>query len=125
MPHPLVAVVARTLPGSGQETAPYLALLERRMAVLGAGQWPAPASRGEAAAARRVLARIHAQWDDCDENRVRGYLDGWLDDGEDARAAAIRAVNAAAAALATTEARPATIWFFLWELESVLESPTA
>jgi len=51
---------------------------------------------------------------------VRGYLDRWAKAGEDGLEATARALHEAAAALGALRARPQTLWFFLWEMESVL-----
>jgi hypothetical protein len=70
--------------------------------------------------ARRFLASREGAWDDGDENLVRGYLDRWLRKGDDPLVAAARGLTEAASALAEMRAGPETLWFFLWELESVL-----
>ena len=75
----------------------------------------------EAARARRFLAARRDAWDDGDETLVRTYLDGWTRPGEDASRAAVRRLADAARALAALEVRPPTLWFFLWEMESVLK----
>jgi hypothetical protein len=74
------------------------------------------------ALARRFLAPLEAVWHDGDENLVRGYLDRWMTPGEDAPAAAARALLEAAVALPAIGARPEALWFYLWEMESMLES---
>jgi hypothetical protein len=126
MPHPLVDAVARALPQRAPpEAARYLELLERRLTVLAASEWPVPATAEERAIARRFLRRFHASWHDGDENVVRGYLDRWQRAEDDPQRAAASGLNEAALALVAQAARPETLWFFLWELESVLESETA
>ena len=108
---------------------PYLVLLDQRLAALSAlaagrpaatsGLRIAPADR---ALARRFLSAHRYEWDDGDENLVRGFLDRWTKEGEDPLAAAARGLSEGAAALGAMRARPETIWFFLWELESVLST---
>ena len=76
--------------------------------------------------ADRILARgflrpLEATWHDGDENLVRGYLDRWTGAGEQAPAAA-RALLEAAQALPAMGARAEALWFYLWEMESMLES---
>jgi CheY-like chemotaxis protein len=117
--------VGRVLPASGDRDA-YLALLEARLRALGAvakgrGEWPR-ASRGERALARRVLRKLPGAWDDGDENLVRGFLDKWLGPVETPAVAAARSLLNAAAALAPIRARPGTLYFLLWEMESMLTS---
>jgi hypothetical protein len=80
------------------------------------------ADPGGHALARRFLRPLVGTWDDGDENLVRGYLDRWVAAGADPVRAAARGLAEAAAALAAIESRPATLWFLLWELESVLSS---
>src|SRR5687768_8554270 len=127
-PHPLIAVIRRQLGEDlGDRSRAYLALLDDRLAALAAlGQGRAlvagdlrlsPADR---ALARRFLAAHEGAWDDGDENLVRGFLDRWLREGDDPFAATARGLSEAASSLARMEARPETLWFFLWELESVL-----
>jgi len=70
--------------------------------------------------ARRVAAAIEGEWDDGDENLVRGWLDRRRAAGEEPGAAAARALLAAARALVLIRPRPATVRFFLWEMESIL-----
>ncbi len=79
-------------------------------------------SPADRAVARRFLAGHEGAWDDGDENLVRGYLDRWLREGDDPLVAAARGLAEAAGALAAMDARPETLWFFLWELESVLSA---
>ena len=108
-------------------TRDYLALLDDRLAGLGALAAQGRLASGDLrlgpadrALARRFLAARKGEWDDGDENLVRGFLDRWTREGEDALTAAARGLTEAAAALASVRARPETIWFFLWELESIL-----
>jgi hypothetical protein len=77
------------------------------------------------ALARRFLEPLDGLWDDGDEELVRGYVDRWLRQEEDPKRAAARALVTAARELAGLETRRETLWFFLWELESVLESVAA
>jgi hypothetical protein len=97
----------------------FLALLDRRLAALAAGR-PLRVRAGERDLARRFLARVAGRWDDGDENLVRGYLDRWRRPGAPARQEAQRALLDAAASLGRIVTRPGTLWFFLWELESML-----
>jgi hypothetical protein len=120
--------VERALPRRDRSLdEPYLALLDERLAALRAlasggnaahdGLRVAPADR---ALARRFLSAHRYDWNDGDENLVRGFVDGWTKEGEDPVAAVARGLSEAAAALGAMRARPETLWFFLWELESVL-----
>jgi len=122
--HPLVAAVRRSLPRPAPPDAPaYLKLLARRLTALreaasgGTPDWRL--DRRERSVARRFVQRFAESWDDGDENLVRGYLDRWLPPEADAPAAAAAALLQAADALAGAEVRPGTLWFFLWEMESV------
>ena len=106
---------------------PYLDLLDARLAALSdlAAGRPAPAdglrtSPADRALARRFLSAHRYDWDDGDENLVRGFLDRWTKEGEEPLGATARGLTEAAAALGAMRARPETLWFFLWELESVL-----
>lgn len=124
-PHALVAAVRKALPRPlGVDASAYLALLDRRLTVLeaqgGETRLAALADRTAHELARRVLRRFEGTWDDGDENLVRGYLDRWVAEGADPERAAARGLAEAASALGSMAARPATIWFFLWEMESVL-----
>jgi len=129
--HPLIDAVRRTLPRPLSTTSRrYLSLLARRLTVLGTvADGGDTAALAEAAAsrplARRFLEPLEGRWDDGDEELVRGYLDRWLRGGEDPRRAAARALATAARELAALETRRETLWFFLWEMESVLESVAA
>jgi len=53
---------------------------------------------------------------------VRGYLDRWTGRDEEGLAGTARALHEAAGALGAMRARPETVWFFLWEMESVLSA---
>jgi hypothetical protein len=97
----------------------FLALLDRRLAALSAGR-PLRVRAAERDLARGFLARVAGRWDDGDENLVRGYLDRWRRPGASARQEAQRALLEAAASLGRIVTRPGTLWFFLWEMESVL-----
>ena len=79
-------------------------------------------SPADRALARRFLSAHRYEWDDGDENLVRGWLDRWAGRGEEGLAGTARALYEAAAALGAMRARPETLWFFLWEMESVLSS---
>jgi hypothetical protein len=123
-PHPLVAKVRGALPRP-RAAAGFLRYLERRLQGLeavaaGADPKRLVGSPPEAARARRFLAARREAWDDGDETLVRAYLDGWTRPGEDESRAAVRRLAGAALALAALEVRPQTLWFFLWEMESVL-----
>jgi hypothetical protein len=105
--------------------ARFLRLLERRLQGLEAVASGADAKRlllgpRDEARARRFLAARRDAWDDGDETLVRAYLDGWTRPGEDKSRAAVRRLADAARALAALEVRPQTLWFFLWEMESIL-----
>jgi len=126
--HALTAAVARALVGPARaEARGYLDMIDERLATLGdlaAGRSAAPEGLrvrpADRALARRFLAAHRREWDDGDENLVRGFLDRWTTDREDPLAAAARGLTEAADALGGMRARPGTLWFFLWELESVL-----
>ena len=124
--HPFTAVLRRALPKPRRPAAePYLRLLDRRFAVLArisSGADPratkASTSAPERRLARRFLAGRKGGWHDGDENLVRGYLDRW-ERGPAVRARA-RGLLEAAAALAGMRPPRGALWFFLWEMESVL-----
>jgi len=59
-------------------------------------------------------------WQDGDENLVRGYLDRWERGDGRAAAARARSLLECASALAAIGAPPGALWFFLWEMESIL-----
>jgi hypothetical protein len=128
MTHPLTRTVARVLPRPRSPAATrYLALLDRRLAradrmaagIRAAARAEAKASR---VLARRFLRPYEGSWSDGDENLVRGYLDAWQRSGVSPAVEAARALSKCARALAAIEPPPSTIWFFLWEMESMLES---
>jgi CheY-like chemotaxis protein len=129
--NPLIAAVRRTLPRPLSPTSRrYLSLLDRRLAALvvvaeGGHTAALAESNASHALARRFLEPLEGLWDDGDEELVRGYVDRWLREGEDPQRAAARALVTAARELAGLETRRETLWFFLWELESVLESVAA
>jgi hypothetical protein len=77
-------------------------------------------SAADRALARRFLGPLEGTWHDGDENLVRGFLDRWQGPGEDGGAARARGLLQAAGELAGISPRPETLWFFLWEMESVL-----
>ncbi len=131
MRHPLVDTLASALPDPRPaEAARYLVLLGRRLRWIearAAGN-PRAAARliptpDERALARRFLRHFEAVWDDGDENLVRGHLDRFTRPGQDPGRQAALSVLAAANELARIIARPGTLFFFLWELESMLTSP--
>jgi len=107
---------------------PYLALLDDRLATLSALAAGGPGAPGlrvgpaDRALARRFLSTHRREWDDGDENLVRGFLDRWTKATEDPLVATARGLSEAALALGAMQARPGTLWFFLWELESVLSA---
>lgn len=124
--HPLVASVRRALRRPSPAAESYLALLQRRLGSLArlAQEGRDPAAdlglrSSDRALARRFLRSRHGSWTDGDENLVRGWLDRWEPAGT-GLADRARAILEAADALAAIEARPQTLWFFLWELESML-----
>jgi hypothetical protein len=127
MSHPLVAAVGAILP-EDRRRGPFLELLEHRLTALrnvaaGRGTWPHP-NRCERALVQRVLRHREGSWDDGDENLVRGYLDRWSRAGAgDAEASAAASLLAAVDAIGALEARPGTLFFLLWEMESMLTSP--
>jgi hypothetical protein len=111
----------------------YLGLLDRRLEAL--ERWAASAGRGagggkmtrrETAKSRRLSRRFlkahEGSWTDGDENLVRGHLDGWSRPGIHADVRVAQALVACARTLAEIEAPASTLWFFLWEMESMLES---
>jgi hypothetical protein len=126
--HPLTAALRRLLGAERAEQArDYLAVLDDRLeglAALAAGgplvQGDLRTSPADRAVARRFLASHEGAWDDGDENLVRGFLDRWVREGDDPLAAAAQGLSEAALVLAGLRARPGTLWFFLWEMESAL-----
>ena len=103
---------------------PFIELLGRRLAALEAIALGGAQTIGEGALdharARRFLAPLEGTWHDGDENLVRGFLDRWQGAGEDGAVARARGLLHAADELAGIGPRPETLWFFLWEMESVL-----
>ena len=110
--------------GRARASGPFIALLERRLLALEAiasGRAQTMRERpAERARARRFLAPLEGSWHDGDENLVRGFLDRWQGPGEDGGVARARGLLRAARDLAAIAPPPATLWFFLWEMESVL-----
>ena len=111
------------------EARRYLDLIDERLATLAdlAAGRPAAADGlrvrpADRALARRFLSAHRSEWDDGDENLVRGFLDRWTTDRDDPLATTARGLAEAAAALGAMRSRPGTLWFFLWELESVLSA---
>jgi CheY-like chemotaxis protein len=101
------------------DARPYLERLPERLERLGA----VAAGRAQAAGAPRpgvgrVVVAIEGHWHDGDENLVRGWLDRWRA-ASDAGATA-RILLEAVGELERIEPSPATLRFFLWEMESVL-----
>jgi hypothetical protein len=131
MTHPLVGAVSAALPTPRPaESAAFLQLLARRLRWLEARASGHPraaarlvASPAERSQARRFLRRFHGCWDDGDENLVRGHLDRFAPVSADPGREAARRLVEAASELATILARPGTLYFYLWELESMLTSP--
>lgn len=106
---------------------PFLPGLERRLTRLAA--WTGdPRSltqtAGEHLAARRFLASVEGSWDDGDETLVRDFLDHWSPCDDDGAGAA-QAMLEAAATLARLQTRPQTLWFFLWEMQSICDGLAA
>ena len=100
-------------------------LVDRRLAALAriaGGQAARAAVAGMTARdrglARRALARREAAWHDGDENLVRGYLDRW--EAERPPAERARGLVETASALVAIDPPVGVLWFFLWEMESVL-----
>ena len=111
-------------PRRARAATPLLDLLERRLAALGeiarGRRCALPGGAAERARWRRFLRSLEGSWHDGDENLVRGFLDRWVRPGQDPRAAAARGLVEAADALARVSPRPETLWFYLWEMESLL-----
>ena len=123
-PHPLVERLRLSLGPAASGNEPLLEALGGRLAALqalAAGRRPDWSGERQArAVTRRFLRRREGRWHDGDENLVRGLLDRWQGPGEDAARATAAALLETAARLARAEARPETLWFFLWELQSLL-----
>lgn len=128
MRHPLTRAVAAALRRPRPvEAGAFLALLDSRLKALervagGAEPEARGLGRRDHSLARRFLRRFEATWDDGDENLVRGYLDRWTRDAEPPARALARSLVFAASELSRIEARPGTLFFFLWEMESMLTS---
>jgi hypothetical protein len=125
--HAFTAAVRRTLPRPLDRSAEsYLRLLDRRFAALarlaaGEGGVTAAGLRpADRALARRQLAARAGGWHDGDENLVRGHLDRWDRSPQRSAAAPARALLEGAGALVAIGAPPGALWFFLWEMESIL-----
>jgi hypothetical protein len=117
--------VRRALPaGRARASGPFIDVLGRRLVALEAIALGKAQTMRESAAdrarARRFLAPLEGTWHDGDENLVRGFLDRWQGPGEDGGVARARGLLRAASELAGIGPPPATLWFFLWEMESVL-----
>jgi len=104
----------------------YLRLLDRRFAALariangGARGAHAGMQPSDRVLARRYVAARKADWHDGDENLVRGHLDRWERGARPSAAEPARALLDGASALAAIGAPPGALWFFLWEMESIL-----
>ena len=129
--HAFTAALRRALPRPLDRSAEsYLRLLDRRLASLArvaAGDAGGTATGGaegltgaERTVARRFLSPREGRWQDGDENLVRGYLDRWERGADRGAAAPARALLECASALAAIGAPPGALWFFLWEMESIL-----
>jgi hypothetical protein len=120
-----VALVRGALsPRRARAAGPLLDLLARRLAALAevarGRPCPLPGGAAERARWRRFLRPLEGTWHDGDENLVRGFLDRWGLPGQDPGVSAARGLVDAAEALARIEPRPETLWFYLWEMESLL-----
>ena len=125
--HAFTAALRRALPRPLDHGAErYLRLLDRRFAALahvangGARGARAGLQPSDRALARRYLAARRAEWHDGDENLVRGHLDRWERGARPSAAGPARALLDGASALAAIGAPPGALWFFLWEMESIL-----
>ena len=102
----------------------YLDLLDLRLRALGelaAGRRANLALGATSrAVSRRFLHPLRETWDDGDENLVRGFLDRWIPRDADATRVRAQALLDGATELAGLSLRPGTLWFFLWEMESML-----
>lgn len=102
----------------------YLSGLDRRLSALArAAGGPIPVvtqhDAGQVRLRQRVLRAIEGDWDDGDENLVRGFLDRWSRPGEPPGEDA-RVLLSAVEAIAASQPRPQTVRFLLWALESAL-----
>ena len=125
--HAFTAAVRRALPRPLDRGAErYLRLLDRRFVALalvangGAGGALPGLQPADRALARRYLAARKAEWHDGDENLLRGHLDRWDRGARPGAAEPARALLDGASALAAIGAPPGALWFFLWEMESIL-----
>lgn len=125
--HAFTTALRRTLPRPLDRSAEsYLRLLDRRFAALArvAGGEAGAAASGlrpaDRALARRHLAAREGGWHDGDENLVRGHLDRWDRSPQRSAAEPARALLEGAGALAAIGAPAGALWFFLWEMESIL-----
>lgn len=124
MPHALVATVEAAIAPPLQRVGErFLPVLERRLA--GLAGWTGDRatltqSKAEHRAARCFLASVEGSWDDGDEALVRGLLDRWSRSDAD-RGAEAEGVLEAAGTLARLQTRPETLWFFLWEMQSICD----
>jgi hypothetical protein len=119
--------VRRALPRPlGRGAKDFLRLLDRRFATLAsivaghARGAEAGLRSADRALARRFLEPREGDWHDGEENLVRGYLDHWDTGANPSGAEPARALLDGAAALAAIGAPPGALWFFLWEMESIL-----
>ena len=123
-PHPLVERLRLSLGPAASRNEPLLEALGGRLAALQALAAGRPADwsgeRQARAVTRRFLRRREGRWHDGDENLVRGLLDRWRRPGEDTGRATAAALLETADRLVGAEARAETLWFFLWELQSLL-----
>ena len=126
--HAFTAAVRRALTHPLDRSAErYLRLLDRRFAALArianasARGAQAGMQGSDRALARRYLAAQKADWHDGDENLVRGHLDRWERGVRPSAAERARALLDGASALAAIGAPPSALWFFLWEMESILD----
>jgi hypothetical protein len=125
--HPLTAALARTAGRLGVGDLAFLDLTDRRLAALAhlarglsVDSRALGLSRADRARARRALLRREAAWSDGDENLVRGRLGEWTESTDDPPRTLARRLVDTAAFLARVSAREETLWFFLWEMESML-----
>jgi hypothetical protein len=125
--HPFTAAVRRALPRPLDRGAKgFLRLLDRRFVTLAsivaghARGAEAGLRSADRALARRFLEPREGDWHDGEENLVRGYLDRWDTGAHPRDAEPARALLDGASALAAIGAPPGALWFFLWEMESIL-----
>jgi hypothetical protein len=117
----------RSVPSAVQKR--YLELLELRLRALESLATGRRASLALTASnrvlSRRFLEPFEDTWDDGDENLVRGFLDRWLPSAAPPIAYRAARLLEAASQLARMDLRPGTLWFFLWEMESMLPDLTS